>query len=424
MNIKQTLNSLLKHEYSKHIATLCTGTFLAQLISICVYPLLSRLFTPEDYGLLATLTQITSILTILSSCKYETNILIEDKNETALNLVYFTILLAFGILLSIFILTIIIINLSILPNSTIYDYIYIPFIMSFMIVIYQCYNEWCVRNKKFRKLSANKIINTMAIAGSESIFGLTKLIGGVGLVIGDMLGRIISAGSCIISFYNTDSWKSYKFSFSEILKAGKRNKDCPRFVMPAQLLNVLGGALPILIIGYYFGQSNVGLFSMANMVIIVPVSVMSLAIRDVFRQKASIQYYIDKQCKKLYLKNFYILSILSIIIFTFLTIIIKPIFNIFLGNQWIDAATYAHILMPMIGVSFVSDALSSMMIVGKKLNYVFYWQLLYFLLTGISLIIGGLLDNIILTLILFSLGRIIAYIINLVISYRIACGYI
>lgn len=60
------------------------GTIAAQVLPLIFYPVLTRLFSPADFGILATITAITGVLTVIVTGKYETIVLIvDDKKDTA-----------------------------------------------------------------------------------------------------------------------------------------------------------------------------------------------------------------------------------------------------------------------------------------------------------------------------------------------------
>ena len=81
-----------KYGIRQHLLTLCTGTLVAQLISLAFYPILGRLFTPEDFGLLATISSIVSFVTILGTGKYEQAILIAENRRKAAALVVLSLI--------------------------------------------------------------------------------------------------------------------------------------------------------------------------------------------------------------------------------------------------------------------------------------------------------------------------------------------
>lgn len=307
-----------------------------------------------------------------------------------------------------------------LNNPGIVHYFYIPFISAFAIIIYQSYNEWCVRNKYFKNLSFNKIVNSSSVSAIETIMGLTKVLGGGGLIVGDLVGRLISAFSCLYHGLKKDGNLIRYVSLKRMLLYAKRYIDCPKYVMPGQLLNTLGVAMPVFVIGAFFSQQEVGFFSMANMVILLPASVISLAMRDVFRQKANDDFIKKGNCKMVYLKTLLPLSVMSCVGFLILYFMAPVLFKFVLGEPWMEAGIYARILIPVVAISFISDVLGATFIVAEKMKYVLYWQIFYFVMTLIPLFIGGYCKNIYLLLYLFMICRACAYIVNMFLSYHFA----
>ena len=83
--------------------------------------------------------------------------------------------------------------------------------------------------------------------------------------------------------------------------------------MPAQLLNTVGGAVPILLLGKYYSGSDLGHFSMTMSALMIPVNVISISIRDVFRQKANEIYKGGNSFRGLFKKTFIVLFIVTFV---------------------------------------------------------------------------------------------------------------
>ncbi|HEY9742960.1 MAG TPA: hypothetical protein V6C90_20940, partial [Coleofasciculaceae cyanobacterium] len=69
--------------FTANVLTLTTGTAVAQAITIVATPILVRIYTPKDFGLLAVLTTITGTVSIVASWRYETAIVLPDNDEDA-----------------------------------------------------------------------------------------------------------------------------------------------------------------------------------------------------------------------------------------------------------------------------------------------------------------------------------------------------
>lgn len=395
------------------------GTSISQLIPMLFYPIIARLFLPEDFGLLATITSITIVLSVIATGKYETAILIANNKRNAANILFLSLFLSAIILFIsfIFICCVNVLNLFDIHNYKLGNWIYLSPVISFFIIIYQCYNEWCVKNKYFVGLSINKITNTLSVTFSKAFLGWIKIPGG--LIIGEVFGRFVSAMCCVFHAIRVDSDVFSEVSLARMKLLAKRYINCPKYIMPAQLMNTLGGELPVFILALYFGAEDVGYYAMSLLILSVPSSVLSLAIRDVFRKRANDEFVATGDCRRIYLKTLGYISIISIIGFSLLYYIAPGLFAIVLGNDWRIAGEYAKLLVPMIAISFVTEIGTPMFIIAEKMKYLMTWQICYLLLSFAGLIIGiTIFNDIKSTLVCFTVFRSLAYIISAVMSYR------
>jgi O-antigen/teichoic acid export membrane protein len=88
-----------KSEFSRNVLTLMTGMMIAQAIPIAISPILTRIYTPEDFGLLALFLAIFSILSIIATGRYELAIMSPESDDEAKDIVFLSILVALFVFL-------------------------------------------------------------------------------------------------------------------------------------------------------------------------------------------------------------------------------------------------------------------------------------------------------------------------------------
>ncbi|MCK5335612.1 MAG: translocase, partial [Gammaproteobacteria bacterium] len=76
--------NLPKEESSRNVLTLMTGTSIAQAIPIAISPLLTRIYTPNDFGVYALFISIATIFGSIANARYEMAIMLPHKDEDAL----------------------------------------------------------------------------------------------------------------------------------------------------------------------------------------------------------------------------------------------------------------------------------------------------------------------------------------------------
>ena len=415
------LSKFHRNSFFRDSLILSGGTAAAQVLPFLFYPILGRIFSVEEFGLLAALTAVTSILAVVASGKYESAILVAENKKEAASLA----LLAIFVSAIFLIVSYLILQFALgdtlciwLDEPMLTSMIWICPISAWAIIIFTVYNEWCVREKHFKSLSANKMVNSGAIVGAKTLFGYVRVFTH-GLVIGDVIGRIVSALVCVIRALTRDGYTFKKVQRVDMTAAAKKYKDFPKFTMPGQLLNTIALQFPILLLAVYFNKTEVGYFSMAMTIFAIPLTVISGAVRDVFRQRANEQLNTIGNCRALFVKVALILTLMAVGTAAVFVWFLPQLTTLFLGSQWHTCGVYAQILCGAMVLSFIANSLSGMFIIANKLRQLFYWQL-YFVVTTIAAILVGAIiyHSMMVTIILFSVLRATAYLLSIVMTYR------
>lgn len=87
------LRVLPKGGFARGVSVLAGGTAGAQILLLLAAPLLTRLYTPEDYGLLAVHGSLLAIIGVVASLRYELAIPLPEENQEAANVVVLCLLL-------------------------------------------------------------------------------------------------------------------------------------------------------------------------------------------------------------------------------------------------------------------------------------------------------------------------------------------
>src|SRR3989344_9488348 len=88
--IKKVIELGTRSEFAKSVAILSTGTFIGQAITLISSPILTRLYSPIDFGYFAVFVAIVSVLLIVATGQYELAITLPKKEKNVTGLVYLT----------------------------------------------------------------------------------------------------------------------------------------------------------------------------------------------------------------------------------------------------------------------------------------------------------------------------------------------
>src|SRR5690554_8147650 len=80
--LKQWVGSTLpKSSFSRGVSVLIGGTASAQLLSVLAIPFITRLYSPDDFGLLAAFTAFLAFFTVLSAARFDLAIPLPESDQ-------------------------------------------------------------------------------------------------------------------------------------------------------------------------------------------------------------------------------------------------------------------------------------------------------------------------------------------------------
>tara|TARA_R110002073_G_scaffold322276_2_gene498823 strand:+ start:5489 stop:6778 length:1290 start_codon:yes stop_codon:yes gene_type:complete len=419
-SLKKKCYHAVKGQFAKNLITLGTGTILAQLIPIAASPILTRLYTPDQFGVFANFNAILALLLVFFTGKYERAIILPKSHEKAINIVSLSF---FIILFFTFITTIlfsffgksfaVFLNIPELTN-----WLWIIPLAAFLASTYLVVNEWFIRLGDFKGLVKNKLANTFGITMTSLTFGLANL--NIGLVMGQISGQLFSVQFAVRKMFDKNIFKF--ITALRIKYYAKKHVNFAKYLIPAQLMNTVASQAPIFIITSQFGLLNAGVFAFTDRILSVPISFVGNSFRDVFKQRAAVDFNKDGNCLKIYKKVTITLVSISIIPFIILFITAPFLFSFIFGSEWYEAGVYGRYLCVMYFISFISMPTSWVFVIAEKQKLDFLWQVIFFVCTAIPILIGVYVHDISAFIISLSAGRSIAYLVQLRMTYILAKG--
>jgi|694.fasta_scaffold34117_5 lipopolysaccharide exporter len=393
--------SLKKSFYFKNLITLTIGASFAQLIGILVAPILSRLYSPEDYGIFAIFASVVTILSTIFSLRYESKILIpKDENEVT------TLLLL--ILYTTFILGGLFFFLSFFPSVLFYQSIGIfklGFWLRFTILAAICttlinsFYYYLTKKSLFKLITYSRIFTSAFSSFFAVILGYFFVKGG--LIISQIISLLV--GVIFVFFLSKFNFTKDNNNKNNIFAIAKKHKNAPIYLLPASLIDVFSYQLQIFLIALWFKMSDVGNLRMAWTILALPASFIGSAIGQLFFQKFT-DIMPDLKNAKIYLfqtwRNLFFIGIIpSILVILFG----KELFVIFLGQKWENSGEIASILAPMFFITFISSPTSSTYIALGIEKIGFYLNIFVLIARPLSLYIGMINNNLKLGLHIFVL---------------------
>lgn len=356
--IKKLIKKFTSSEFNRNSLTLISGTTLAQLLPIAVSPILTRIYSPEDFGVLALFTSIVMIFTIIGNGRYELAIVLPKKDSYAINIWALTLYIAAFISGVLLVLMLIFHDffVKILNNPNIAGWIYLaPFIV-FFTSVFNSLNYLNTREKKFKQIAIVKIIRSGVIAILQ--LGLYFVGSGfTALISGYSSGQFASAAGFGVGMRKRKELIK-KINKPTMIAMAKRYKRFPQFTMIGSLFNRLTTELPNIFISTLFNAATLGFYSLSYRILTVPSSFIGMSIGQVYMKQATE----EKQNTNVAIKTFKSvvkkMIILGLPIFTFLFFFSEWIFAFVFGEEWCIAGKYAQIISPLLFIRFIVSPVS------------------------------------------------------------------
>lgn len=314
------------NQFLKNVVTLMTGTLIGQLLIIMTLPLITRIYTPEQFGVYSNLVAIISIFGVVTTLRYDIAMAITEKKEERNNLLFLSLIL--NITISTFILIIISI-LSIFFNVfSLVEVIYI-FVSVFILGLVQILTSYNSSLGNFKKISFTKFSQSLVQVLVQLIGVLTKN-NIIFLFLGYLLGR--SNGLFILYNASKKSVERKDFSRSKALNLFKKYKTYPIYGLPSSLLNAFSSNIIVILTLFIFGGYYAGLYGFIIRMTSAPLQLISKSYNNALFKLAH-ENNIGKFKKIYILTSIFIFSFFLIIIFIYSNVEIN-LFQIFFGERW------------------------------------------------------------------------------------------
>lgn len=400
-----------KSSFGRDVLTLGLGISFAQSITVLSAPLLTRLYSPEAFGLAALFVSLDGMWIVISCLRYEMSIMLPQSDEEASNLLALSILVAFIVSL----LTIPIVwfggsfIVQVLKSPELGPYLWLLPPAVFLGGIFLALNNWNSRTRHFGRLSIAKISNSTITSGSQIGAGFEGYNTAGALIGSAILGTLLSTSLLGVQVLK-DDYRLFKKSihWNEIVSGFRRYRKFPMFDTWASFLNNISWQLPTFLLATFFSPTEVGYYAIGNRLLRLPMNLIGGSIAQVFFQRAS-EAAIVGTLSGVVESVFKTLVNLGMFPMLILTIIGQDLFIVVFGPDWAEAGVYTQILSVWMFFWFISSPLSTLFRVLEQQEFSLALNIVILVSRFLTLWIGGLLGSARLALALFSISGVLLY---------------
>jgi lipopolysaccharide exporter len=389
-------------KFLSNVIKLFSATLVGQILGTILIPIISRLYSPADFGVFQLFFSIVNLIAVISCFSYHRAIMLPEKDEDAAHIVVLCLILI--------LITTIISSVSFLLFS---DYLEKAlntpglsnvFLLFPIAVICNSFGYvlelWLSRKEDFSTIARGNIYSSIAGKSvsigsgiiSPSPFGLI-----LGTMVNDATIMIVLAKKALNDLHYFQS-----ASYEKIKQLACRYKKFPQYNAGANLASTaIIQVIPVML-ALSYSPIVVGYFAIAYMAIVLPSKLIGNSLSTVFFQKASLEKNRTGSVRNIVQMVHARLISVGMFICLIVMILGPELFSIILGAQWRISGVYAQILAPWFFVLFISTPLFPLFSILEKQEIGLWFNVTLLISTVTVIYIGGLFGDPIIGMFLLS----------------------
>lgn len=372
---------------------LAGGTALGQGITILAAPILTRLYSPADFGVLVVYAAILSSVVGIASLRYHLAVPAADNQETVAALAVICTLITLGLA--------VVFGLGLWrfgPNlvawtqsPTLASYLWLLPLSFLGAGMYQILNTWAIRDNQFSRLARTRLGQGAGLVLTQIGLGLIHH-GPAGLLIGDAVGRACGSLSLGRLAWRTHHAMIRRLTLAGLLQAAARYRRFPLISGPSALAANVRGQVPAFLLAAFYGGLVVGWFGLGQRLLTVTFYLVASSVGDVyFNESARIVREDPARLMDLYWRTLRRTAVVALPLLGTLAIVAPWVFGPLFGDEWAEAGRYVRILAVVAAFDVLSRGVGSTLSIIERQDLDLVTDVVGIVLVSGALIAGGTL---------------------------------
>lgn len=327
------------------MSTLALGTGTARLLGVVSIPLLTRIYSPEDYGVLAVFTSLVALLVPFLTLRYVTALPLPRTNAMAMNLMALSALLLLG-------LTATITAVLAVFGSKILGLVSMQILAPWWGLIalgvlgagiYEMLSMWATRRRAYKIIAKTQV--TQAFTGQAIKIGLGLLsIKPLGLLIGQIAAQSGGIGSFVKRFHLDFQQERRKITWQRMKFIACYYRSFPIYRLPSQVLLVFSAQAPLLFCAALYDGKTTGQLGLAMMSLTMPITLIGNSMAKAYYAEMTIIKNVPGKVRSVTMevqKKLFIIGTPLALVIAFFG---QDLFSLVFGEKWSLAGKFSSLL--------------------------------------------------------------------------------
>lgn len=348
------LKKLLSSGFARQVSILASGTAAAHLITIGALPFITRLYAPDEFGVLGVFTALLSVLGVVANWRYEIAIPLPDSDAKAVNLAVVALLC--GVITSALTALVVFVLFLLQGSFAFKSYLWWLPVGVFFTAAYAVFQYWSTRNGAFTRIARTRVEQAVSGVGAQLILGWLG-----GGVVGLILGQVLNSGAGFFGLacraWQEDKRLSTSVNIPAMKSIAREYERFPKYSVGESFANVSAVQFPLLLIASFAASAEVGYLMLGMRLMQAPVGLIGASISQVFFKKAVAEYR-EGNLPILLENTLAALLKAGVGPLLFAGILSPYVFGYFFGNEWQRAGELVAWMTPWFVFQFLVQPVS------------------------------------------------------------------
>lgn len=350
--------------FRRSVATLMTGTAAGQAILLVALPLLTRIYSPEDFSVLAVYVSAVSILSISACARLEIAIPLPVDDVEAASLLVLALATAFTVSMLVLVAVLAFPSMAepVIPELS-------PFLWLLPLGIwcsasYAALQYWSTRKRRFGDVARTRLVQAIGGVSTQvgaGLMGFTPL--------GLLVGHVVTSGAGVFGLA-AHLIRNERSALSSVRTESLRNalrqyRRFPTFSAFDALVNTAGLQLPVVIIAAFAVGPEAGLLLLAMRTVQAPMGLMGTSVGQVFLAEAP-RKHAEGELAEFTAGIMSGLAKVGVGPLVFAGMAAPPVFGLVFGEDWVESGRMIAWMVPWFVLQFVSSPVSMVMHVLQR----------------------------------------------------------
>lgn len=350
---------------ARGVLTIVTGTAGGQLIGLAAAPVLTRIYSPADFGVYTVVFAVSATVATVATLRFDLAVPLPEREADAHSLV----LLGLGSALGTAVLGTALVALVGKPladtagQPQLMPWLWFVPVIAAIMGGFVVLNQLAVRQRRYGAIARRNLLQALVLAVTQIASGVAGMKPG-GMVLGLGIGQAAGAVSLIRGANIGRADLRIAVAWRQLRTVATRYRRFPLVLAPSGLLNVLGLQLPVLIISFRYGPEVAGWLGLSQRVLSLPVMLIGAAVAQVYVGELA-RFVRDRsaQPRHLFLSATWRLGAIAVAAVAGVALLAPWLFRLVFGSEWEHSGHFAQALALNLGAQLVAVPLSQTLIV-------------------------------------------------------------